>query len=88
MAKVSLQLTKPSYTPWNAACIQARAEAEARLQEEAALREIEQRRLQELEELQRQLEALLEEERQAKKDEELVRAAQARWGWTEGELVD
>ncbi|KAK3084808.1 hypothetical protein FSP39_019379 [Pinctada imbricata] len=56
----------------------AREELEARLLKEAALREVEQRRLRELQEIKRQLEKLLEEERQAKKDEEIVRALQAR----------
>lgn len=50
---------------------QARAEAEARLQLETALREADKDHMKELEQL-------LEEERQAKRDEELVRAAQAR----------
>lgn len=57
---------------------QARAEAEARLQLESALREADKDHLRELEEIKEQLEKLLEEERQAKRDEELVRIAQAR----------
>lgn len=57
---------------------QARAEAEARLQLESALREADKDHLRELEEIKEQLERLLEEERQAKRDEELVRIAQAR----------
>jgi hypothetical protein len=59
--------------------LQAREALEARLREQAQLREAEHHRLQELEELQTKLQALLEEERQAKRDEEIVRAAQARW---------
>lgn len=57
---------------------QARAEAETRLQLESALREADKDHLRELEEIKEQLEKLLEEERQAKRDEELVRIAQAR----------
>lgn len=56
----------------------ARAEAETRLQLESALREADKDHLRELEEIKEQLEKLLEEERQAKRDEELVRIAQAR----------
>ena len=56
-----------------------RADAEARFKEEAALREAEQERLREVEELRQQLERLLEAERQAKKDEEIVRSLQSRY---------
>ena len=59
---------------------QARADAEARFQHEAALREAEQQRLREVEELRQQLQLLLEAERQAKKDEEIVRSLQSRSG--------
>ena len=59
---------------------QARADAEARFQQEAALREAEQQRLREVEELRQQLQCLLEAERQAKKDEEIVRSLQSRSG--------
>ena len=48
------------------------------MEEEKAAREAEALRRQELEEYQKELEKLLEEERQAKNDEELVRNAQAR----------
>lgn len=59
--------------------IQKREEAEARWQEEQALREAEQQRLRELEEIKRELERLLAEERQAKKDEEIVRNLQSKY---------
>lgn len=52
---------------------------ESRLLKEAALREVEKRRLRELEEVKRELQRLLEEERQAKRDEEIVRQLQARY---------
>ena len=42
------------------------------------LREAEQERLKELEAIKKELERLLAEERQAKKDEEIVRALQAK----------
>lgn len=51
---------------------------EAKLREEAALRELDQQRLRELEAMKTELERLLEEEKQAKRDEEIVRALQAR----------
>lgn len=56
----------------------AREEAEQRCIEEAELRKMEQQRNAELEELQRQLEALLEQERKAKREEEIVRSLQAK----------
>lgn len=59
--------------------LQARAEIEAQLREQAVLREAEQQRLKELEEIRQQMEKLLEEERQAKRDEEIVRNLQARY---------
>lgn len=52
---------------------------ESRLLKEAALREVEKRRMRELEEVKRELQRLLEEERQAKRDEEIVRQLQARY---------
>ena len=58
--------------------LQLRAEAEGRAREEQLLREAEQERLRELEAIKKELERLLAEERQAKKDEETVRALQAR----------
>nr|XP_045614254.1 differentially expressed in FDCP 6-like [Procambarus clarkii] len=51
----------------------ARAEAEATAREEAAARQAEEKRVLELQTLRRQLETLLEEETQAKRDEEIVR---------------
>lgn len=59
-------------------CLQRRAEAEERAREEQLLREAEQERLKELEAIKQELERLLAEERQAKKDEEIVRNLQAR----------
>lgn len=56
-----------------------REDLESRLLKEAALREVEKRRLRELEEVKRELQRLLEEERQAKRDEEIVRQLQARY---------
>ncbi|XP_077866862.1 uncharacterized protein LOC100369873 [Saccoglossus kowalevskii] len=56
----------------------ARAEAEARAAELEALKEAEEKRLIELQELYDQLQQLLKEEQQAKRDEEVVRALQAR----------
>ncbi|XP_076045538.1 uncharacterized protein LOC143027821 [Oratosquilla oratoria] len=56
----------------------ARAEAEAAAREEAAARATEERRVKELQGLREQLETLLEEETQAKRDEEIVRSLQAR----------
>ena len=58
--------------------LQLRALAEARAREEQLLREAEQERLKELEAIKKELERLLAEERQAKKDEEIVRALQAK----------
>ena len=58
---------------------QLRAEAEARANEEQTLREIDRERLRQLELIKEELERLLAEERQAKKDEEIVRALQARY---------
>lgn len=52
---------------------------ESRLLKEAALREVEKRRMRELEEVKKELQRLLEEERQAKRDEEIVRQLQARY---------
>ncbi|KAK4319643.1 hypothetical protein Pmani_009427 [Petrolisthes manimaculis] len=56
----------------------ARAEAEAAAREEAAARQTEEKRVLELQTLRLQLETLLEEETQAKRDEEIVRNLQAR----------
>ncbi|XP_071551138.1 uncharacterized protein [Panulirus ornatus] len=56
----------------------ARAQAEAAAREEAAARKAEEKRVLELQTLRRQLETLLEEETQAKRDEEIVRNLQAR----------
>ncbi|XP_063586595.1 differentially expressed in FDCP 6-like [Penaeus indicus] len=56
----------------------ARAEAEAAAKEEALARQEEERRVAELQNLRFQLETLLEEETQAKRDEEIVRNLQAR----------
>ncbi|KAK8398950.1 hypothetical protein O3P69_004214 [Scylla paramamosain] len=56
----------------------ARAEAEAAAREEAAARQAEEKRVLELQTLRLQLETLLEEETQAKRDEEIVRNLQAR----------
>lgn len=56
-----------------------REDLESRLLKEAALREVEKRRMRELEEVKRELQRLLEEERQAKRDEEIVRQLQARY---------
>lgn len=53
--------------------MKARAEAEATAREEAAARQAEEKRVLELQTLRRQLETLLEEETQAKRDEEIVR---------------
>jgi adenine specific DNA methylase Mod len=58
--------------------LQRRESAESKWQEEQALRESEQQRLRELEEIKRELERLLAEERQAKKDEEIVRNLQSK----------
>lgn len=58
--------------------MQARLDVEARLAEEAAALEAERLRLKEMEEIRAMLERLLEEERQAKRDEEVVRNLQAR----------
>lgn len=58
--------------------LQAREEAEAKWHDEARQREIESGKLKEVEEMKQQLETLLEEERQAKHDEEIVRNLQAR----------
>ena len=52
---------------------QARAQAEEAAKEEAEARANEERRVQELINLRQQLEKLLEEETQAKRDEEIVR---------------
>ena len=59
--------------------LQKREEAEAQWLKEQRLRETEQQRLRELEEIKRELERLLDEERQAKKDEEIVRSLQAKY---------
>lgn len=56
-----------------------REDLESRLLKEAALREVEKRRMRELEEVKKELQRLLEEERQAKRDEEIVRQLQARY---------
>lgn len=56
-----------------------REDLESRLLREAALREVEKRRMRELEEVKKELQRLLEEERQAKRDEEIVRQLQARY---------
>ncbi|XP_053635724.2 differentially expressed in FDCP 6-like isoform X1 [Cherax quadricarinatus] len=56
----------------------ARAQAEAAVREETAARQAEEKRVLELQTLRRQLETLLEEETQAKRDEEIVRNLQAR----------
>ena len=57
---------------------QERAYLQQKLLEEAAIREAEKRRLKEMQQMKDDLSKLLEEERQAKRDEELVRSAQAR----------
>lgn len=54
---------------------------EAKLAEEEAQLEEERRRLKELEEIKATLERLLDEERQAKQDEEIVRQLQGRLAW-------
>jgi len=59
--------------------LKARERAELLWQEEAQLREQEQQRLREMELLHQELEALLEAERQAKHDEEIVRSMQAKY---------
>ncbi|ESO97449.1 hypothetical protein LOTGIDRAFT_231610 [Lottia gigantea] len=56
----------------------AREEIEAKLKEEEQLRLAEQERLRELQEIKADLEKLLEDERQAKRDEEIVRNLQSR----------
>ncbi|XP_066954335.1 switch-associated protein 70-like [Macrobrachium rosenbergii] len=56
----------------------ARAEAEAAAKQEAAARQEEEKRVTELQKMRLQLETLLEEETQAKRDEEIVRNLQAR----------
>ena len=63
---------------WFVMISKAREDLESRLLKEAALREVEKRRLREVEEAKKQLQRLLEEERQAKRDEEIVRQLQAR----------
>ena len=57
---------------------QAYEDATKRAEIEERLKEEERKRLAELEESLQQLELLLEEERQAKKDEEIVRALQSK----------
>ena len=59
-------------------CPQARKEAEARLQEEEIRRAADEKRLQDIQELNEQLEKLYSEEKQARRDEEIVRALSAR----------
>lgn len=59
-------------------CLQALQDAEKRAAIEAALKEANQARQEELEESLTLLEGLLEEEKQAKRDEEIVRGLQAR----------
>ena len=56
----------------------ARLGVEAQLAEEARALEEERQRLKELEEIKAMLEKLLEDERQAKRDEEIVRSLQAK----------
>lgn len=58
--------------------VKARQDAEARLQSEREAKELEASKLKELQEAQKEMEVLLEEERQAKRDEEIVRNLQAR----------
>lgn len=58
--------------------LQRREEAEAKAREEQLLREAEQERLKQLEAINKELERLLAEERQAKKDEEIVRNLQSK----------
>ena len=57
---------------------QARAALEEQLREEAAAREAEAERTKQLQEYQAELEKLLEQEKQAKRDEEIVRNLQAK----------
>ena len=58
--------------------LQARAALEEKLRVEAATREAEAERMRQLEEYQAELEKLLEEEKQAKRDEEIVRTLQSK----------
>ena len=60
--------------------LQARAALEEKLRVEAATREAEAERMRQLEEYQAELEKLLEEEKQAKRDEEIVRTLQSKLG--------
>ena len=57
---------------------QARAALEEQMKQEAQVSEAERQRIRELEEYQAELEKLLEEERRAKEDEEIVRNLQAK----------
>ena len=58
--------------------IQARVHAEVQAQTLQRQRVIEEKKMREMEKIREQLEKLLDEERQAKKDEEIVRTLQAR----------
>ena len=56
--------------------LQARVNAEVQAQTLQRQRAIEEKKMREMEKIREQLEKLLEEERQAKKDEEIVRTLQ------------
>ena len=60
-------------------CVKARAAAESQARALEAVHREEERKLQELEDVRIRLEKLLEEETQAKRDEEIVRNLQARY---------